>query len=673
MPVLLTPPYLQFLTTDGTNTPLAFGTVTTYAAGTSTKKATYTNASGATLAPNPIQLNGAGIPESGNGGIWITGSYDIVVKDQFGVTVDSQPNITSFNNTTTATSPLADTFSGNGSQTSFTLSQSLGTDPKTIMVFVAAPQAGFFQKFNGTGSQTAFTLSAPKGTDSTSLAVYVYNAALGDKLGFEIQDPSTYSISATALTFTVAPVTGTNNIYVSQPNAQNNNGIAGVLAPSAYTLNGTNLTFANAPVSGTNNIIVFAPTTLAGAAALSAAQADASATAAGNSAAAAAADVILTDADVVLTHADVVLTHADVVLTHADVISANNSSISAGNSATAANNSAIAAAASAALAAGSLLGTSTTSNAIGIGSKTFITQTGLDLGLGFVTIAETSIPSNYFHGQITSYNSGSGSLVINVLDIGGSGTHADWTISVSGPAGPAGTLGTTGSPIAGNLAKFSAPTTLTSGDLTGDITTSGGLATTLATVNPNIGSFTNMNATVNAKGQITAASNGSAGNLILLATQNVAAVSSVDFTSGINNTYAHYLVEISNLTNTSGGQVLIRLQQGGSFIATGYAWVEQSQNGGSTLTGGSNTADTSIPSAGIPDTTEPQSIIVNFFRPDLALFQSISSHAFGWSSSGAAYQGLVSGTLKTSAATTGIRFLPNAGTISGTFKLYGVL
>jgi len=46
------------------------------------------------------------------------------------------------------------------------------------------------------------------------------------------------------------------------------------------------------------------------------------------------------------------------------------------------------------------------------------------------------------HGQVTSYSSTT--LVVNVTNIGGSGTHADWTITVSGTRGATGATGSTG-------------------------------------------------------------------------------------------------------------------------------------------------------------------------------------------------------------------------------------
>ena len=61
------------------------------------------------------------------------------------------------------------------------------------------------ERFSGTGSQTAFTLS--KGVNSvTDLEVVVENV---------LQEPTVaYTVVGTALTFTSAPPSGTNNIYV---------------------------------------------------------------------------------------------------------------------------------------------------------------------------------------------------------------------------------------------------------------------------------------------------------------------------------------------------------------------------------------------------------------------------------------------------------------------------
>lgn len=102
--------------------------------------------------------------------------------------------------------------------------------------------------------------------------------------------------------------------------------------------------------------------------------------------------------------------------------------------ATNASNSASQAAASAqtAINAPGTSATSTTSLTIGTGSKTLTIQTGKSFVVGmFVLIAKTSDPANYMSGQITSYNSSTGELTVVISSSEGSGTHSDWTISLT--------------------------------------------------------------------------------------------------------------------------------------------------------------------------------------------------------------------------------------------------
>lgn len=70
----------------------------------------------------------------------------------------------------------------------------------------------------------------------------------------------------------------------------------------------------------------------------------------------------------------------------------------------------------------------------------------------------------------------------------------------------------TGTPSAGQVAVFSGSKTVTGGNLTGDVTTSGGTVTTLAPTGVAPGDYVNTTIRVDAKGRIIAAANGSSGS-----------------------------------------------------------------------------------------------------------------------------------------------------------------
>lgn len=121
---------------------------------------------------------------------------------------------------------------------------------------------------------------------------------------------------------------------------------------------------------------------------------------------------------------------------------ATNSAASAA-AALASQISAAASEAAATIAATKLKGTSTTSLAIGTGSKTFATQASKQFDVGvWLLITSDADETNYMHGQVTAYSGTS--LAVNVTNVGGSGTLADWTITVAGTQGATGATGATG-------------------------------------------------------------------------------------------------------------------------------------------------------------------------------------------------------------------------------------
>lgn len=80
---------------------------------------------------------------------------------------------------------------------------------------------------------------------------------------------------------------------------------------------------------------------------------------------------------------------------------------------------------------------STTSVAIGLGAKSFTVETGKTFTAGqFVVAADVAAPTtNRMLAEVTSYDSSTGALVLNVTRVWGSGTKTSWTIALSGPQG----------------------------------------------------------------------------------------------------------------------------------------------------------------------------------------------------------------------------------------------
>ncbi|MCG2585518.1 hypothetical protein [Massilia sp. TS11] len=112
----------------------------------------------------------------------------------------------------------------------------------------------------------------------------------------------------------------------------------------------------------------------------------------------------------------------------------------ASSAATTATTQATAAAASAASAvnAPGTTATSTTSAAIPTAIPTSVSltiQTGKSIVAGqWMIVTATSSTNNWFIGQVTSYNSGTGALVLNALYAQGTGTFTAWSVALAAPA-----------------------------------------------------------------------------------------------------------------------------------------------------------------------------------------------------------------------------------------------
>jgi hypothetical protein len=395
--------------------------------------------------PNPIVLDSAG-----RATWWINGAYKYVVTDSLGNVIKTTDNVTSFSVLTNAVTPFFQIFSGNGSQTAFTLTDDLGVESKSLMIFlnrgleqnvtngdfatdtdwtkgagwtigsgVATATGGISTAISQTSAVTLVEGQAYAITYTITRTAGSIIPTIGGRTGFERNSAGTYSEvivcgSTQEIAFTGNGFTGTlDNVSVTVAATAGYD----IISPSAYTLNGTDLTFLTAPPVGVNNIYVFAPSSLLGAASGFAAQAQASA----NDALAFANAASIDASDAAASAA-------------AALVSENNAASSETNAGVSEVNAAQYAV-DAQLAGTSLIATSTSSVAIGTGAKTFTVEAGKNfLPTQGVLIVDNANSNNWMLGQVTSYSSTT--LITSIAQTSGSGTISAWNISaVTGLAG----------------------------------------------------------------------------------------------------------------------------------------------------------------------------------------------------------------------------------------------
>lgn len=74
--------------------------------------------------------------------------------------------------------------------------------------------------------------------------------------------------------------------------------------------------------------------------------------------------------------------------------------------------------------------TSSSSVAVGIGTKTFTTDKAYRWSLGqWLIAAVPTAANNYMTGQVTAYDTATGIVTVSVALVGGSGTYSSWSIS----------------------------------------------------------------------------------------------------------------------------------------------------------------------------------------------------------------------------------------------------
>jgi uncharacterized protein DUF5907 len=281
--------------------------------------------------------------------------------------------------------------------------------------------------------------------------------------------------------------------------------------------------------------------------------------------------------------------------------------------------------------------------------------------------------------------------------------------------GGAGTVDTSGTPAAGNLAKFADADTITNANLTGDVTTSGGVAATIAADAVTYAKMQNVSAASKLLGrgdsgsgdpeEITLGSGlamagttlsatgggggGGGGALVLLASLAASASATLDLTTRnatgqtgalFQSDYDEYIVEFVSVlpaTNNVTLQGRVSTDGGASWDSSAvYARTFQYGAANNTTSGGGATGATlwDITGSQTSTATGAASGRLRFYNPLSTAVHKSAIGDFGWLHTTVDWIGYHTAfAWKSTAAINALRFFMSSGNIaSGTVRVYGV-
>jgi hypothetical protein len=156
----------------------------------------------------------------------------------------------------------------------------------------------------------------------------------------------------------------------------------------------------------------------------------------------------------------------------------------------------------------------------------------------------------------------------------------------------------------------------------------------------------------------------SGGGLNLISTQTASSSASINFTSGLDSTYKHYVFKFYNFHPQNNA---VRLKFNGSDDTSSHSYetgTDEAQSSGSAFLGNDTKNDDDASMSGYLEIFDPSSTV---------FVKHFISRATTYANGDYAVDSYKAGYFNTTSAITAIQFTASSGNIdSGTFKLYGV-